>query len=49
MRRPVEGVRFVFAGKSDALRKPRDDHTKQGFDPAIRGCTDPVIYKFRKP
>lgn len=49
MRREVEGAGFVFDGESDALRNPRDDHTKHVFDPAIRGQTDQVIYKFRKP
>lgn len=49
MRREVEAAGFVFAGESSALRNPQDDHTKHVFDPAIRGHTDQVIYKFRKP
>lgn len=40
---------FVFAGESDILRNPADDHTKLVFDPAIRGKTDRVVYKFVKP
>ena len=40
---------FVFAGESDVLRNPADDHTKLVFDKTIRGHTDQFIYKFRKP
>ncbi|MBV9930743.1 MAG: class I SAM-dependent methyltransferase [Alphaproteobacteria bacterium] len=40
---------FVLAGESDALRNPADDHTKSVFDPAIRGKTDRIAYRFRKP
>ena len=49
MRREVEAAGFRFVGESDVLRNPEDDHTKHVFDPAIRGRTDQVIYKFRKP
>ncbi|MEA3031382.1 MAG: hypothetical protein QOG13_2707 [Sphingomonadales bacterium] len=40
---------FVLDGESDILRNPRDDHTKLVFDPAIRGHTDRVVYRFRRP
>ena len=40
---------FVLAGSSDILRNPADDHTLLVFDPKIRGKTDRVIYKFKKP
>ena len=40
---------FVFAGESDVLRNPQDDHSKNVFDPAIRGHTDRVVYRFRRP
>ena len=40
---------FVFDGESDLLRNPADDHTKLVFDPAIRGQTDRVAYRFRRP
>lgn len=40
---------FVFAGESDVLRNPADDHSLKVFDPAIRGHTDQFAFKFRKP
>ena len=40
---------FVLDGESDLLRNPADDHTKLVFDPAIRGRTDRVVYRFRRP
>jgi predicted methyltransferase len=40
---------FVLDGESDLLRNPADDHEKSVFDPAIRGKTDRVVYRFRKP
>ena len=40
---------FVFDGESDVLRNPADDHSKNVFDPAIRGHTDRVVYRFRRP
>ena len=40
---------FVFDGESDLLRNPADDHSKLVFDPAIRGHTDRVVYRFRRP
>ncbi|MBY0582421.1 MAG: methyltransferase [Sphingomonas sp.] len=40
---------FVFAGESTVLANPDDDHSKNVFDPSIRGKTDQFIYKFRKP
>ena len=49
MRREVEAAGFSFVVESNALRNPQDDHTKHVFDPDIRGRTDQVIYKFRKP
>jgi predicted methyltransferase len=49
MRQEVEAAGFKFDGESDGLRNPADAHTKHVFDPAIRGDTDQVIYRFRKP
>lgn len=49
MRRELEAAGFVFDGESNALRNPADDHTRHVFDPSIRGHTDQVIYRFRKP
>jgi len=40
---------FVLAGSSDLLRNPADDHSLLVFDPKIRGKTDRVIFKFKKP
>ena len=40
---------FVFEGESAVLANPADDHTALVFDPAIRGKTDRVEYKFRRP
>ncbi len=40
---------FKFDGESKALAHPNDDHTKMVFDPAIRGKTDQIIYRFVKP
>jgi predicted methyltransferase len=40
---------FVLEGESNLLRNPADDHTKLVFDPSIRGVTDRVVYRFRKP
>jgi predicted methyltransferase len=45
----VTAAGFVYAGESDVLRNPADDHTKAVFDPAIRGHTDQFVLKFRKP
>ncbi|MEQ1783385.1 MAG: methyltransferase [Hyphomonadaceae bacterium] len=49
LRREIEAVGFKFDGESPALRKPADDHTLMVMNPAIRGKTDQIIYKFRKP
>ncbi len=40
---------FVLDGESDVLRVPSDDVSKLVFDPAVRGKTDRVVYRFRKP
>ena len=40
---------FELVGVRNFLRNPADDHTLLVFDPAIRGKTDRVVYKFRKP
>lgn len=40
---------FIFAGSSDLLRNPADDHTLLVFDPKVRGHTDRFVFKFRKP
>lgn len=49
LRADFEKAGFVFDGESDLLRNPADDHSKLVFDPAIRGKTDRVLYRFKKP
>lgn len=49
VRREAAAAGFVFAGASDALRNPADDHRKAVFDPVLRGHTDQFMYKFVKP
>lgn len=48
IKRDFEAAGFKLDGESAALAHPDDDHTKLVFDPAIRGKTDQVIYRFRK-
>jgi predicted methyltransferase len=45
----VEAAGFRLEAQSDLLRNPADDHRLRVFDPAIRGRTDQVLLKFRKP
>ncbi len=40
---------FRFDGELNILRNPADPHTALVFAPAIRGKTDQVVYRFRKP
>lgn len=40
---------FVLDGESDLLRVPADDHTKNVFDPAVKGKTDRFAFRFKKP
>ncbi|MDE2351287.1 MAG: class I SAM-dependent methyltransferase [Alphaproteobacteria bacterium] len=49
VKQEVAAAGFKFAGHSDVLRNPKDDHTLKVFDPRIRHHTDQFIYKFRKP
>lgn len=45
----VTAAGFVFDGESKLLAQAGDDHSKNVFDPAIRGKTDQFAYRFRKP
>jgi predicted methyltransferase len=45
----VEAAGFKLAGESTALHRTTDDHTKPVFDPSVRGQTDQMMLKFRKP
>jgi len=49
IRADFERAGFVFDGESDLLRNPQDDYAKNVFDPSIRGRTDRIVYRFRKP
>jgi predicted methyltransferase len=49
IRADFERAGFAFADESDVLRTPGDDLSKSVFDPAVRGKTDRVVYKFVKP
>ena len=49
VRRQIEATGFRFVGASKVLANPADDHSKNVFDPAIRGKTDQFALKFRKP
>jgi len=49
IRADFERAGFVFDGESDLLRNQSDDHSKLVFDPSVRGKTDRVVYRFRKP
>jgi predicted methyltransferase len=44
-----ERAGFVLEAQSQMLRVPADDHSKNVFDPSIRGRTDRFVYRFRKP
>ncbi|GBQ25743.1 class I SAM-dependent methyltransferase [Gluconacetobacter azotocaptans] len=49
IRRQVEAVGFHFEGESKVLANGQDTHSLPVFDPSIRGHTDQVVLKFRKP
>jgi predicted methyltransferase len=49
IKRDIIAAGFVFAGESDILRNFEDDLTRTVFDPSIRGRTDRVVLRFRKP
>ncbi|HUE80129.1 MAG TPA: methyltransferase [Sphingomicrobium sp.] len=40
---------FELVGIRNFLRNPADDHSLIVFDPKVRGKTDRVVYRFRKP
>jgi predicted methyltransferase len=49
LRREIEAAGFQFDAQSNVLRNRLDDHKKSVFDPGVRGRTDQVVYRFRKP
>lgn len=40
---------FKLDGESSILANGADDHTKNVFDPSIRGHTDQFLFRFKKP
>jgi predicted methyltransferase len=49
IRADFERAGFTFDGESDLLRNPQDDYTKSVFDESLRGRTDRIVYRFRRP
>ncbi|MGC1523858.1 MAG: hypothetical protein WA803_20120 [Steroidobacteraceae bacterium] len=49
MKSEIEAAGFVLESQSDALRNTDDDHKRTIFEPSIRGRTDQVLFRFRKP
>ena len=49
IRTDVGAAGFALEAESDLLRNPADDHKALVFNPAIRGRTDQVIFRFRNP
>lgn len=49
IKQEVEAAGFKLEAESPLLKDPSDPHTASVFDPAIRGKTDQVVLKFRKP
>jgi predicted methyltransferase len=49
MKNEIEAAGFVLESQSNALRNIDDDHKRAIFDPNIRGRTDQVLFRFRKP
>lgn len=45
----VKAAGFEIEAKSDLLRNPDGDRTKNVFDPAVRGRTDRFLLRLRKP
>jgi predicted methyltransferase len=49
LKNEIEAVGFVLEAQSDALRNRDDNHRLAIFDPRVRGRTDQVLLRFRKP
>ena len=49
LRQEIEAAGFVFDASSNVLRNRSDDHKSPVFDRSVRGRTDQVVYRFRKP
>jgi len=40
---------FKLDAESSILANKDDDHTKNVFDPSVRGHTDQFLFRFKKP
>jgi len=49
LKREIVAAGFEFDGEIDVLRNADDDHSKPMYAEGIRGHTDRVVYRFRKP
>ena len=49
MRQEIEAAGFVFEAASGVLRNLSDNHKSSVFDGSVRGRTDQVVYRFRRP
>lgn len=49
LKRDVAAAGFVLDAESNVLRRPEDDRSRSAFDPSVRGRTDQVVLRFRKP
>jgi predicted methyltransferase len=49
IRADFERAGFVLEAQSDMLRNRQDNYATSVFDESIRGRTDRVVYRFRKP
>jgi predicted methyltransferase len=49
VKRDFAAAGFELEAESAMLAHPGDDHSKQVFDPDIRGRTDQFVMKFRRP
>ncbi len=49
LRRDLQAAGFVLDGQSDVLRNPADDGNRSSFDPTVRGQTNQVVLRFRRP
>ena len=47
--REVGAAGFKLVAQSDVLRNSSDTHALRVFDPQIRGQTDQIVLKFKKP
>ena len=49
VKKEVLAAGFKLDGESAILANKADDHTKNVFDPSVRGHTDQFLLRFKKP